>query len=184
MMNLPANGFPNGDTRESTRREKMTGLWRLMRIRSVRERRGLKDKTMEDGKEKKRLGGMRECKGRMRETTERTTEEKGIKLLGFERWLICDEGKHGESWMISWRVDFIVWRWNGFSLALSGQSLLVERKKCYIIRRKTIDHRNTQLRNSRVIIVYSNGIEQFKFMREDVNGKTFNDCRNKIQMQD
>lgn len=99
--------------------------------------------------------------------------------------LVVDGGRvSGKSLMISWRVDFIVWRWNGFSLALSGQSLLVERKKCYIIRRKTIDHRNTQLRNSRVIIVYSNGIEQFKFMREDVNGKTFNDCRNKIQMQD
>lgn len=174
MMNLPANGFPNGDIRESTRREKMTGLWKSMRTRSARERRGPKDKMMEDGKEKKRLGGMRECKGRTRGTIERITEERGIKLLGLECQLTCDEEKHEKSWMISWWEDFIVWRWNGLSLALLGQSLLVERKKCYTLRRKTLDHKNTQLRNSRVIIAHGNGIEQFQFVREDINGVSHN----------
>lgn len=70
-MKSPENGFQNGDTKERTSRENKTGLSRWMRRRSERERRAQRDKEMDEETERRRLGGMSGCRGRMKEKEER-----------------------------------------------------------------------------------------------------------------
>ena len=103
------NGYRSGDIRERTKRARTIGLLRLMRRRSVKERRVPRDRATAEERERKRSGGTSECRERTSEKHERMGNGNCVDLC---RYVSHDTGIAGV-----WRIFCLAFRstagWEG-----------------------------------------------------------------------